>query len=130
MLWANGRTGNSDGLGLENVGLQADSRGLLSVDDSYRTAVPNIFAVGDVIGYPSLASAVTAMRRRRPRCILRATIVRSCWPRMFRRVIQSPEINGVGKTERELTAAKFLTKWDASSRVWRGRRLLAVAWGC
>ncbi|NJD85951.1 NAD(P)(+) transhydrogenase, partial [Candidatus Erwinia dacicola] len=57
LLYANGRTGNTDSLSLENVGLEADSRGLLKVNSMYQTAQPHIYAVGDVIGYPSLASA-------------------------------------------------------------------------
>ncbi|WP_459448227.1 Si-specific NAD(P)(+) transhydrogenase, partial [Erwinia amylovora] len=57
LLYANGRTGNTDSLFLENVGLEADGRGLLKVNSMYQTAQPHIYAVGDVIGYPSLASA-------------------------------------------------------------------------
>ena len=57
LLWANGRTGNSGGLRLENVGLTANSRGELTVNEKFQTEVPNIYAVGDVIGFPSLASA-------------------------------------------------------------------------
>ncbi|MEM6962505.1 MAG: Si-specific NAD(P)(+) transhydrogenase, partial [Myxococcota bacterium] len=56
-LWANGRSGNTNDLGLEHVPLTPDSRGNLNVDESYRTEVPHIYAVGDVIGFPSLASA-------------------------------------------------------------------------
>ncbi|BBM05948.1 hypothetical protein HAALTHF_40960n [Vreelandella aquamarina] len=56
-LWANGRTGNTDSLGLENIGLEANGRGQLSVDEHYRTSIPHIYAAGDVIGWPSLASA-------------------------------------------------------------------------
>ncbi len=58
-----GRNGNTDGLGLENVGVQVNARGLIAVDDHYRTTVPHIFAAGDVIGSPSLAS--TAMEQAR-----------------------------------------------------------------
>ena len=57
LLWANGRTGNSDDMGLEAIGIQPDHRGLIAVDEYYQTAVPHIYAVGDVIGFPSLASA-------------------------------------------------------------------------
>ena len=56
LLFAAGRTGCSSDLGLANVGLAADSRGYISVDAEYRTPVPNIFAAGDVIGFPALAS--------------------------------------------------------------------------
>ena len=57
LLWAQGRTGNTADLALGNVGLSADSRGLIKVDSLYRTAQPHIYAVGDVVGAPSLASA-------------------------------------------------------------------------
>jgi hypothetical protein len=57
LLYANGRTGNTDSLQLENIGLETDSRGQLKVNSMYQTALPHVYAVGDVIGYPSLASA-------------------------------------------------------------------------
>lgn len=54
LLYANGRTGNTDKLNLESVGLQADSRGQLVVNANYQTQVEHIYAVGDVIGYQAL----------------------------------------------------------------------------
>src|SRR4051812_13341255 len=63
LLWANGRTGNSDDMNLEAIGIQPDNRGQLKVDDAYRTSVPHIYAVGDVIGFPSLASAAYVQGR-------------------------------------------------------------------
>jgi NAD(P) transhydrogenase len=56
LLFAAGRVGNTATLGLENVGLRADERGALAVDDNYRTSVANVYAAGDVIGFPALAS--------------------------------------------------------------------------
>ncbi len=56
LLFAAGRTGNTANLGLENVGIEANRRGQIPVDDTYRTATANIYAVGDVIGFPALAS--------------------------------------------------------------------------
>ena len=56
LLYAVGRQGNVDELNLEKVGVEADSRGRIPVDKDFRTKVPNIFAGGDVIGFPSLAS--------------------------------------------------------------------------
>ena len=55
LLFANGRSGNTDNLNLAAVGLSANSRGQLKVNEQYCTAVRHIYAVGDVIGYPSLA---------------------------------------------------------------------------
>ena len=60
LLWCNGRTGNTDKLGLENIGIKVNSRGQIEVDQAYRTQVSNIFAAGDVIGWPSLASAASS----------------------------------------------------------------------
>jgi NAD(P) transhydrogenase len=60
---AAGRTGNTDGLALENAGLAADARGLLTVNERFQTAQPHIRAAGDVIGFPALAS--TSMEQAR-----------------------------------------------------------------
>src|SRR5690606_6791401 len=57
LLWANGRTGNSDKLSLDRVGVTANSRGQIAVNGHYQTAVPHIYAVGDIVGPPALASA-------------------------------------------------------------------------
>lgn len=63
LLYTVGRQGNVDGLNLAAIGLEADKRGLLQVDDNFRTAVPHIYAAGDCIGYPALAS--TSMEQGR-----------------------------------------------------------------
>ena len=56
LLFAAGRTGCASDLGLDKVGLAPDSRGYIPVDAEFRTKVPHIFAAGDVIGFPALAS--------------------------------------------------------------------------
>ncbi|TMW57222.1 hypothetical protein Poli38472_003147 [Pythium oligandrum] len=63
LLYTLGRQGNTDSLNLEAVGLTPDKRGLIQVDDNFRTAVPHIYAAGDCIGYPALAS--TSMEQGR-----------------------------------------------------------------
>jgi len=63
VLFAAGRRAAVDGLSLEKVGLAVNERGYLSVDENYRTAVPHIYAAGDVIGFPALAS--TSMEQGR-----------------------------------------------------------------
>ena len=64
VLYAAGRTGNVGSLGLDAVGIEADSRGRIKVDpQTFQTSVPNIYAAGDVIGFPSLAS--TSMEQGR-----------------------------------------------------------------
>jgi NAD(P) transhydrogenase len=57
LLFAAGRIGNTESLGLERIGVVANARGYVPVDASFRTTVPNVLAAGDVIGFPSLASA-------------------------------------------------------------------------
>ncbi|MTI14293.1 Si-specific NAD(P)(+) transhydrogenase [Sansalvadorimonas verongulae] len=103
LLWANGRTGNTSELGLQNIGLEADSRGQLKVDEMYQTEVEGIYAAGDVIGWPSLASAsydqgrfaVTNIRNDSPVNTLSSVPTG---------IYTIPEISSLGKTEEELTA--------------------------
>ena len=57
LLWANGRSGATDKLNLSNAGLSTNSRKQIDVDEFYRSPVPHIYAVGDVVGAPGLASA-------------------------------------------------------------------------
>jgi len=105
-LWSNGRTGNTDKLGLENIGLKANSRGQVQVDEHYRTEIGNIYAAGDVIGWPSLASAAYDQGRSAAGSI----VENDSW-----RVVDDvptgiytiPEISSIGKNERELTQAKI-----------------------
>ena len=63
VLGASGRSGQTGGLGLAGVGVETDKRGYVKVDDDYRTAQPTIYAAGDVIGFPMLAS--TSMEQAR-----------------------------------------------------------------
>jgi len=57
VLVCTGRIGNSASLGLDEVGVECNERGFIQVDSHYRTSVPNIYAAGDVVGFPALASA-------------------------------------------------------------------------
>ncbi|WP_096086489.1 Si-specific NAD(P)(+) transhydrogenase [Agaribacterium haliotis] len=105
MLWCNGRTGNTDKLSLDALGLSANHRGQLKVNNKYQTDVENIYAAGDVIGWPSLASAsydqgraiVDVIMGRESRFILDAPTG----------IYTLPEISSIGQNERELTAAKI-----------------------
>ncbi|HEX5360659.1 MAG TPA: Si-specific NAD(P)(+) transhydrogenase [Fluviicoccus sp.] len=102
ILWCNGRTGNTDMLGLENVGLTANSRGQIAIDRQYRTSVPHIFAVGDVIGYPSLASAAYDQGR----CVgahMTGTGDMEHVDDVPTGIYTIPEISSIGKTEKQLT---------------------------
>jgi len=104
-LWANGRTGNTDKLNLIAAGLEANSRGQLEVNKYYQTSVRNIYAVGDVIGAPALASASYDQGR-----CASSRVVDKEHPLLIEDIPTGiytiPEISCVGKTESELTEAK------------------------
>lgn len=107
ILFANGRTGNTDGLNLNAVELNTDSRGLLKVNKCYQTSVENIYAVGDVIGYPSLASAAYDQGRITGNAIIQnGNSDKYLIEDIPVGIYTIPEISSVGKTEQELTAAK------------------------
>jgi NAD(P) transhydrogenase len=106
LLWAQGRTGNTHDLGLENLGVKPDSRGLLKVDESYRLPEqPHVYAVGDVVGYPSLASASYDQGRFAAMHALHGESDFALVSQIPTGIYTSPEISSLGKTERELTAA-------------------------
>ncbi|GGK68941.1 Si-specific NAD(P)(+) transhydrogenase [Amphritea balenae] len=101
-LWCNGRTGNTDKLKLENIGLEANGRGQLEVDDHYRTNVDGIYACGDVIGWPALASAALDQGRAAASDMLSAEDFRYIND-VPTGIYTIPEISSIGKTEEQLT---------------------------
>ena len=106
LLFAQGRTGNTDRLNLGAVGLEPNKRGQLEVDRDYRTAVPHVYAVGDVIGWPALASAAYDQGRFAASHMAHGKCLYSLVEHIPTGIYTSPEISSVGKTERELTEAK------------------------
>mgnify|MGYP000058509143 FL=1 len=106
LLYANGRTGNTDKLNLGAVGLEADSRGQVAINSNYQTSVDHVYAVGDVIGYPSLASAAYDQGRFVAQAIVKGKADRHLIEDIPTGIYTIPEISSVGKTEQELTAAK------------------------
>jgi len=106
LLYANGRTGNTDLLNLGAVGLTPDSRGQLAINENYQTAVDNIYAVGDVIGYPSLASAAYDQGRIAAGLIIKGKGNRNLIKDIPTGIYTIPEISSVGKTEQILTQQK------------------------
>lgn len=107
LLWANGRTGNTDDMGLEAIGIVPDSRGNLTVNDDFQTNLPHIYAVGDVIGFPALASAAYVQGRYASLHILGQAGDRTMITNIPTGIYTSPEISSIGKTERELTEANI-----------------------
>lgn len=106
LLFANGRTGNTDKLKLDSVGLTPDGRGQLKVNESYQTEVKHIYAVGDVIGYPSLASAAYDQGRIAAQAIVEGKTKEKLVVDIPTGIYTIPEISSVGRTEQELTAQK------------------------
>jgi NAD(P) transhydrogenase len=106
VMYSAGRQGMTEGLDLEKAGIAADNRGRISVDKQFRTPVPHIYAVGDVIGFPALAA--TSMEQGR------LAAYHACGePTRAMSDIQPigiytiPEISYIGRTEDELTSASI-----------------------
>jgi NAD(P) transhydrogenase len=104
LLWANGRTGNSDCMGLESIGLAVDSRGRIPVNGDYQTSQSHIYAIGDVIGEPGLASASYDQGRYVGACIADPDAHWQLDKHFPTGIYTSPEISSLGETERELTS--------------------------
>jgi len=102
LLYAVGRQGNVDALDLAAAGVEADDRGRIKVDVNYRTAQANIFAVGDVIGFPSLASV--SMEQGRIAAARAFDLNVQSDPAGYPYGIYTiPQISFIGKTEEQLT---------------------------
>ncbi|MCZ7645071.1 MAG: Si-specific NAD(P)(+) transhydrogenase [Planctomycetota bacterium] len=101
-LYSIGRTGATAELNLQAAGLEADARGRLKVNEHYQTAVPHIYAVGDVIGFPALAS--TSMEQGRMAACHAFGVPTHSLPELFPfGIFTVPGISMVGKTEEQLT---------------------------
>ncbi len=113
ILYAAGRVGNTDTLGLSGLGLETDQRGLLRVNENFQTVIPHLYAVGDVIGFPALAA--TAMHQGRLASVHAFCPVNGSpdgkippsplAPLPFG-IYTIPEVSMVGATEEELTEAR------------------------
>ena len=107
LLWANGRTGNSDNMGLEALGIVPNDRGHLPVNADFQTTAEHIYAVGDVIGWPSLASAAYDQGRYAASHCMFGKCERALIEDIPTGIYTSPEISSLGKTERQLTEAQI-----------------------
>nr|HEV7952692.1 Si-specific NAD(P)(+) transhydrogenase [Candidatus Acidoferrales bacterium] len=106
LLYAVGRQANTDLIGLEAAGLTSGPRGKLVVDKNFQTNVPHIYAAGDVIGFPSLAS--TSMEQGRlASCHLFGAPAQASQGKLPYGIYTIPEISMVGETELALTQAKI-----------------------
>jgi NAD(P) transhydrogenase len=106
LMYAIGRVGATTGLNLEAVGLTPDRRGRLAVNAHFQTAVPHIYAAGDVIGFPALAS--TSMQQgRHASCHAFGYPDRTDTDLLPYGIYAIPEISMVGENEEELAKAEI-----------------------
>ena len=108
VLFALGRAGNTGGLNLDKIGVDFNpTRGLISVNENYQTSLENIYAVGDVIGFPSLASSAFNQGRFAATHIIDGSCNDKLVEDIPTGIYTRPEISCIGKTEEELTAEKI-----------------------
>lgn len=106
LLWAQGRTGNSDRMGVEIAGVRTNERGSIVVNDRYQSSRDHIYAVGDITGYPNLASAAYDQGRFAATHLVHGVCETGLVRQIPTGIYTIPEISSIGETERELTAAK------------------------
>lgn len=106
LLYAVGRQTNADLLNLEAAGLAADDRGKIGVNEYFQTAVPHIYAAGDVIGFPALAATSMQQGRLAANHMFGENSNHSAFPLPYG-IYTIPEISMIGKTERQLTEEKI-----------------------
>ncbi len=102
ILWCNGRSGNTDSLNLDAIGLKANNRGQLKVNEHYQTSIDNIYAAGDVIGWPALASAAYDQGRCAAAYMVGDENAKPVYSVPIG-IYTIPEISSIGKTEKQLT---------------------------
>ena len=119
-LYSIGRTGNTAKLNLAAAGLPADDRGRLTVNEHYQTEVPHIYAVGDVIGFPSLAS--TSMEQGRLAACHAFDVEAESVPELFPYGIYTiPEISMVGQDRRRADRARGALRGRQGAAIARSR---------
>jgi NAD(P) transhydrogenase len=106
LLYAVGRQANTDSLNLDAAGVQVAKRGLLQVNEFFQTSVPHIYAAGDVVGFPSLASTAMEEGRLASGHMFGMPQARPSATRLPYGIYTIPEISMVGQTEEQLTEQK------------------------
>jgi NAD(P) transhydrogenase len=102
LLFSAGRTGNTRGMNLEKIGVELNERGHIRVDEHYRTTAPGIYAVGDVIGFPALASTSMEQGRLAMCHAFGIAYKTSMSPFLPYGIYSVPEISSIGPSEQEL----------------------------
>lgn len=103
LFWANGRSGNTEHMGLETVGIAVNSRGQIEVNERYQTSLPHVYAIGDVAGPPALASASYDQGRFVGQLITEGEARWNLVDEVPTGIYTSPEISSLGRTEKQLT---------------------------
>ncbi len=103
LLWANGRSGNTTDMGLEELGIEINSRGQINTNERFQSSQEHIFAVGDVAGPPGLASASYDQGRFVGTYIAEGKVDWRLVDEVPTGIYTSPEISSLGRTEAELT---------------------------
>lgn len=103
LLWANGRTGNTKEMGLEEIGLNTNQRGQIEINERFQTSLEHIYAAGDVSGPPGLASASYDQGRFIGALISEGECDWKLVDDTPTGIYTSPEISSIGKTEQQLT---------------------------
>ena len=107
LLWAQGRTGNSDNMGLESLGIKTNVQGSIVVNANKQTPLPHIYAVGDIIGFPNLASASYDQGRFVATHIVFGKCEHQLVEFIPTGIYTIPEISSVGYNEEQLTKEKI-----------------------
>jgi len=120
LLYAVGRQTNADLLNLDAAGVAIDERGKISVNEHFQTAIPHIYAAGDVIGFPALAATSMEQGRLAASHMFGGISNYSAFPLPYG-IYTIPEISMIGKTERQLTEGKIpyevgVAKYDELAR--------------
>lgn len=104
LLYAAGRTGNTSSLKLEKIGLTANARQLIEVDENYQTKVPHVYAAGDIIGFPALASTSMEQGRLAVCHAFGFSYKRTLSHLLPFGIYTIPEVSSIGETEETATA--------------------------
>ena len=102
LLYCVGRDGNTKGIGLDGIGLKPNAYGLLEVNENFQTEIPHIYAVGDVIGYPALASTSMEQGRQAMRHAFSIPGIAPSTGMLPFAIYAIPEVSYIGETEESL----------------------------
>ncbi len=124
ILYSAGREGATEDLGLQNVGIKTNNRGFVAVDEHFRTAVPSVYAAGDVVGFPALASTAMEQARVAMCSAFQLTYKDRVSPVLPYGVWTIPEVAMVGETEESARSKGLLYEIGKASFTQNPRGLI------